>query len=164
MTLTETLLAEFDHEMRTTRTVLERTPAQDAAWRPHPRSTSLGDLALHLATIPRWLVPTLTQTELDLAPKPGVTAPTFESVEQLLAMFDENVRDARAALAEAQDADYGVQWTLKAAGNTVFASPRGAVIRSFILSHMIHHRGQFTVYLRLRGVPLPPVYGPTADV
>jgi uncharacterized damage-inducible protein DinB len=163
MTLTEMLLPEFDHEMRTTRTVLERTPAQDAAWRPHPRSTSLGDLAMHLATIPRWLVPTLRQTELDLAPRPGMAPTPFESVDKLLAMFDENVRDARAALAEARDADYGVPWTLKAAGNTIFTMPRGPVIRSFILSHMIHHRGQLTVYLRLRDVPLPPVYGPTAD-
>ena len=164
MTLTEILLPEFDHEMRTTRTVLERVPAKDAAWRPHPKSTSLGDLALHLATIPGWLAPTLKQTELDLAPKPGMAPQAFESVEKLLATFDDNVRSARTALAEAKDADFGVPWTLKAAGNTIFTLPRGPVVRSFILSHMVHHRGQLTVYLRLRDVPLPSVYGPTADV
>ena len=164
MTLTEILLPEFDHEMRTTRTVLERVPAKDAAWRPHPRSTSLGDLAVHLATIPGWLVPTLTQKELDLAPKPGVAPQRFESVDGLLATFDENLRSARAALADAKDEDFGVPWTLKAADKTVFTMPRGAVVRSFILSHMVHYRGQLTVYLRLRDVPLPSVYGPTADV
>ena len=163
MTMSEMLLPEFDHEMRTTRTVLERTPARDAVWRPHPKSTALGDLALHLATIPSWLVPVLEQTELDLAPKPGMAPPAFESVEKLLAMFDENVRMARAALARAMDADFGVPWTLKAGGATIFAMPRGPVVRSFVLSHMVHHRAQFMVYLRLRDVPLPRVYGPTAD-
>jgi uncharacterized damage-inducible protein DinB len=163
MTMAAMLLPEFDHEMRTTRTVLERTPAQDAAWRPHPRSTSLGDLAVHIATIPSWLVPVLNQTELDLAPKPGTAPAGFASVDELLAMFDENVRRARAALAAASDADFGVPWTLRAGERTVFTMPRGPVVRSFIMSHLVHHRGQFTVYLRLRDVPLPSVYGPTAD-
>lgn len=164
MTMAELLLPEFDHEMRTTRAVLERTPAQDAAWRPHPKSTSLGDLALHIATIPSWMAPTLTQPELDLAPKPGTAPQRFESVEKLLESFDENVKDARAALVKARDADFAVPWTLKAGGKVIFTQPRGAVLRSFILSHMVHHRGQLTVYLRLRDVPLPSVYGPTADV
>lgn len=164
MTIAEVLLPEFDHEMQTTRTVLERTPAQDAAWRPHPKSTSLGDLALHIATLPSWLVPTLQQPELDLAPKPGAVPPGFQSVESLLAVFDENVRNARAALEAAKDADFGVPWTLRAGAATIFTMPRAMVVRSFILSHLVHHRGQFTVYLRLRGVPLPSVYGPTADV
>lgn len=163
MTMAAMLLPEFDHEMRTTRTVLERTPVQDAAWRPHPRSTSLGDLAVHIATIPSWLVPVLTETELDLAPAPGAVPVGFGSVDSLLAMFDENVHNARAALAAANDADFGVPWTLRAGEHRVFTLPRGPVVRSFVLSHLVHHRGQFTVYLRLREVPLPPVYGPTAD-
>ncbi|HEX6643590.1 MAG TPA: DinB family protein [Gemmatimonadales bacterium] len=162
MTLTDMLLAEFDNEMKVTRAVLERTPVADAAWKPHPKSTSLGDLAVHIATIPSWLVPTVTEPELDLGGAGGPAA--LESVEQLLARFDENVRNARAALAGARDASLAEPWTLRSGSHTVFTAPRGAVIRSFVMSHLIHHRGQFTVYLRLRNVPLPSVYGPTADV
>lgn len=166
MAIAQSLLPEFEHEMATTRTLLALVPAAHANWKPHPKSTSLGDLAMHLANIPSWTAMTLQQAELDLNP-PGGTgwAPRkFESVPMLLQQLDDNVAAGRAAIAATSDTDFMVPWSLKNAGAVVFTLPRIATLRSFVFSHMIHHRGQFTVYLRLRDVPLPSVYGPTADV
>jgi uncharacterized damage-inducible protein DinB len=165
MSIAQSILPEFDHEMASTRKLLERTPGQDAAWKPHPRSYTLGQLAMHVAMIPSWLGPTLQQTELDIAPagEPPHTTPAFESTSAMLALLDKNVRDGRAALAAAKDPDFMVPWSLKSGGQTVFTIPRIAVVRSFVMNHHIHHRGQLTVYFRLRNVPLPAIYGPTAD-
>jgi len=161
MSLKDTLLAEFDHEAATTRRMLERIPAQDAGWRPHPKSKPLGDLAVHVATIPWWAAATLTTTEFDLA---TAAAPQpFSTVEALLAYFDGNVADARRALANVAEADLAVPWTLRSGSTVFWTQPRGVVLRSFAFSHLIHHRAQLGVYLRLRDVPLPPSYGPTAD-
>jgi uncharacterized damage-inducible protein DinB len=165
MTLAQMLVPEFDQEMRTTRSLLERFPEAERGWRPHPKSMTLGQLAAHVATIPVWGTTTLVQTEFDMSPPggPSFKTPEIESTAGLLALFDENVAGARAALAKASDADLGVVWTLKNAGATIFAMPRAAVFRAFVMSHLIHHRGQLSVYLRLRDVPLPSIYGPTAD-
>lgn len=159
MTITETLLPEFDQEMDATRRVIERVPDDDPGWKPHPKSFSIAHLAQLLAMMPGWIGEALTSAELDLASGPGYSN---ESTETLLATFDENVRQARAAIAAAQDPDYDEPWSLKMNGNVVFTLPRGAVIRQHI-SHLSHHRGQMTVYLRLLDVPVPSVYGPTAD-
>lgn len=165
MSIAQMLLPEFDLEMANTRRVLAVVPAADAAWKPHPKSTALGDLAAHVALIPMWGRYTLEVTELDLAApeNAGAARTGFTTVPELLERFDQRVRDTRSALARASDADLGVTWTLKAGERTVFSMPRAAVLRSFVLSHMIHHRGQLTVYLRLRDVPLPAIYGPSAD-
>jgi uncharacterized damage-inducible protein DinB len=166
MAINEMLLAEFDQEIATTRRLLERVPAQDADWRPHPKSATLGALATHVATIPWWLDVTLTTAELDFSPPGGggpPRPPAFTTVEALLAHFDKNAASGRAALAKATDADFAASWTLKNGGAVIFSLPRAAVVRSFCLSHLIHHRAQLGVYLRLRDVPLPPSYGPTAD-
>jgi uncharacterized damage-inducible protein DinB len=161
MAINETLLPEYDQEIATTRRLLERVPATDPAWRPHPKSYALGDLAVHVATLPSWMAATMTLPELDFA---NVAPPaSFTTVEALLAYFDKNAAAGRAALARAADADFAVPWTLKNAGAAIFTLPRAVVLRSFVLSHLIHHRAQLGVYLRLRGVPLPPSYGPTAD-
>lgn len=166
MTIAETMLGEFDHEMGTTRTVLERVPDADVAWKPHPKSYSLGDLALHLANIPTWIVPTIRQSELDLNPPGGspYVVRQFTSTGDLVRTFEENVGTARHHLATAPDAGMKEPWTLLSAGNVILTLPRVAVLRSFIMNHMILHRAQLTVYLRLRDVPLPSVYGPTADM
>lgn len=161
MAINEVLLAEYDQEIATTRRFLERIPAKDAAWKPHSKSSTLGDLAVHVSSIPGWVAPTLTLPELDFATVPE--APPFTTVEALLAAFDANARAGREALARAADADFAVPWTLKASGAEIFTLPRTAVLRSFVLSHLIHHRAQLGVYLRLRDVPLPGSYGPTAD-
>jgi len=163
--IAEAVLPEFDHEMATTRNVIARVPEAAAAWKPHEKSFSLGDLTAHVVNLPSWTGFTLKQTELDLNPKGGEEwkAPGFTNTAEALAMFDENVKAARAAIESTSDADFLVTWTLKSGGETVLAMPRVVVLRSFVMNHMIHHRGQLTVYLRLQNVALPSVYGPTAD-
>jgi uncharacterized damage-inducible protein DinB len=165
MSIVQTLLPEFDHEMANTRRLLEVVPAADAAWKPHPKSTSLGNLAAHIASLPRWARFVLEQPELDLGSpaNASIAQVPFTTVPELLEQFDRHVREARAALDSVADAAMGVTWTLKNRGTTIFSMPRAAVVRGFIFSHMIHHRGQLSVYLRLRNVPLPSLYGPTAD-
>ena len=165
MPIAQALLPEFDHEMASTRAVLERIPEAKVSFRPHPKSWTLGELGLHLANLPTWATMTLTLPELDLAPPggPGFKSPKFESAAASVRLLDENVAKARALIAAATDADLVTMWSLKNAGVTVFTLPRLAVLRSMVLSHMIHHRGQLTVYLRMCDVPLPPIYGPTAD-
>ena len=160
MAMNEMLLSEFDQEAATTRRLLERVPAEDAAWKPHPKSYALGDLAVHVAKLPWWAAATLTTTELDLADAP---APPFTTVEALLAYFDKNVAAGRAALARPPTPTSPCRGRSRAAARSIFTLPRAAVLRSFVLSHLIHHRAQLGVYLRLRDVPLPPSYGPTAD-
>jgi uncharacterized damage-inducible protein DinB len=163
MPLSDALLPEFDHEIASTRALLTRIPDVVTAWKPHPRSTSMGDLAHHIASIVGWIVPVLTQDELDLAPRDGAKPPGFTSMAATIAVLDANVAGARVAIAATPDSAMGVPWTLKAAGHVVFTQPRAMVLRSFVLGHLIHHRGQLTVYVRMHDIPLPSVYGPTAD-
>jgi uncharacterized damage-inducible protein DinB len=159
------LLPEFDHEMASTRALLERVPEADADWRPHPKSYSLGDLAAHIARIPQWGRYVFEQPELDFgAPANAALARArFTTTAELMDRFDSNVREARTALAAAPDESMRTKWALRNGETTIFSLPRAAVFRGFILSHMIHHRGQLSVYLRLRDVALPSIYGPTAD-
>ncbi len=165
MSIAETVLPEFDHEMATTRRMLERVPESAAEWKPHAKSMALGTLASHLATLPMWGVFTMDRTELDLNPPGGESfkVPSYEGQANNLAAFDGAVAACRAALAASSDADYMVTWSLKNAGQVVMSMPRVVVIRSFVLNHVIHHRGQLSVYLRLKDVPLPSTYGPSAD-
>ena len=165
MTIPEMLLPEFDREMGLTRQMLERVPEGKGAWRPHQKSFAMGDLSLHLAMIPMWAVSTMKQTELDMNPPggPGFTPPKYESGAATLKAFDDNMKAARAAIVGASDGEMMVMWTLKRGGHSIFSMPRIAVLRSFVMNHMIHHRAQLGVYLRLNDVPLPPIYGPTAD-
>ena len=159
MTIAGTLLPEFDHEMVTTRKVLERVPSEKGTWKPHVKSFPLGHLAQLVARMPGWITITLLQTELDLAKYPGYS---FETTLTLLAEFDRNIREARAAIAGAQDADFAVNWTLRNGDRVIMTMPRGPVVRMHI-NHLVHHRGQLSVYLRLLDVPVPSIYGPTAD-
>jgi uncharacterized damage-inducible protein DinB len=163
--IADSLLPEFDHEMATTRRVLERVPEADAAWAPHARSMTLGRLASHVAEIPGWVGGIVGADSLDAAPVGGAPyrIPGFESRAALLEQFDRNVASARAAIAGASDERLREPWSLKRAGETLFTLPRTAVLRTFFMNHLIHHRGQLTVYLRLRDVPLPIVYGDSAD-
>lgn len=159
MSIGESLLPEFDQEMATTRRLLERVPGDKATWKPHPRSFPLGHLAQLVAWMPGWVGQALKETELNLAGAPGYT---FEKTETLLALFDHNVKESHEALKAAKDADFGVTWSLKHGGRVLFSAPRAVIVRNTI-SHLIHHRGQLTVYLRLNDVPIPSIYGPTAD-
>ena len=165
MSIAESLLPEFDHETATTRTLLERVPDDHVAFKPHPKSMSLGELAIHVSVLPRWAPIALKETQFDTNPPGGPpdVQPAFESTAKMLAAYDEGVNASRAMLAAATDGELMVPWTLKTGGKTVFSMPRVAVFRAFIMNHAIHHRGQLSVYLRMCGVPLPSIYGPTAD-
>jgi uncharacterized damage-inducible protein DinB len=162
MAIAESILPEFDHEMQTTRSLLERVPEANPDWKPHAKSMSLGQLASHIAELTAWTNSTLQQTELDFAKgdyKPAV----FTNTADLLKMFDGLVKSAREVLAATPDQDMMVPWTLRNGDHVIFTMPRIAVLRSFVMNHMIHHRGQLSVYLRLNDVPLPSIYGPSAD-
>lgn len=159
MPIADSLLPEFDQEMASTRRVLERVPDANPDWKPHPKSFSVAHLAQLLAWMPGWIGHTLTTSERDLASGDGYST---ASTAALLKMLDDNVRTSRAAIAAAPDADFEVPWSLKMKGQVLFTLPRGVVVRQHI-SHLSHHRGQMTVYLRLLNVAVPSIYGPTAD-
>lgn len=165
MSLSSALLPEFDQEMAKTRVSLERVPTESFDWKPHERSFSFMDLANHLARLPLWGAATLTTESLDLDPEVGgfEMPPPDESCDTVLASFDKNLAEFRAALAEAGDEDLMRPWALLNAGEELFTMPRIAVIRGMILNHMVHHRGQLSVYLRLNDIPVPALYGPSAD-
>jgi uncharacterized damage-inducible protein DinB len=159
MSIAEGLLPQFDQEMATTRKLLARVPSDKGPWKPHPKSFPLGHLAQLVATMPGWLTQMLRDTEINVATSLGYS---FETTDTLLGEFDRHVLEAREALTSAKDVDFTVLWSLKNGNQVLFTAPRGAVVRSH-LNHLIHHRGQLSVYLRLNDVPLPSMYGPTAD-
>jgi uncharacterized damage-inducible protein DinB len=161
MPISQALLPEFDHEMNTCRTLLDRVPEAKFAWKPHAKSMTMGELATHIATIGHWTEAILGMDAFDVATAPPT--PKFTSRAELLKAFDENVKLVRKILAGASDADFMKSWTLKAGGKDVLTMPKAAVIRSFVMNHTIHHRGQLSVYLRLNDVSVPSIYGPSAD-
>ena len=159
MTTAEMLLPEFDQEMATTRRLLERVPGEKGTWKPHEKSFSLGHLAQLVSSMPGWITNTLTKDSLDLASSPGYS---YEKTESLLESFDKNVREAREAIESSTDSDFGQPWSLKMGEKVLMTLPRGATTRQHI-NHLVHHRGQLSVYLRLLDVAIPSIYGPTAD-
>jgi len=160
MSLSASMLPEFDHEMAATRKTLSRVPEAKFAWAPHPKSMTAHRLAAHIANIPTWMTLTLQLSEIDVA---GYKQEEPESLAALLAHFDKGVAAARQAMEATSDAAWMEPWTLKSGGHVAFTMPRIAVVRSMILNHNIHHRGQLTVYLRQLDVPVPALYGPSAD-
>jgi uncharacterized damage-inducible protein DinB len=163
MPIKDALVPEFDHEMATTRRLLERVPEAEFAWKPHDKSMSLGELAGHIANLPRWCSITLESTTFDLDTFADARPRQPESRAAVVREFDEKVRAARALLVAQSDPELLTPWTLKTGGQEIFTMPRISAIRSFVMNHLIHHRGQLSVYLRLKNVPIPPIYGPTAD-
>jgi uncharacterized damage-inducible protein DinB len=161
MAIKEGLLAEFDHETATTRKLLERVPDDKLSWKPHARSMSFGGLAAHISQLPHWGDAILNHAQFDLADAPP---PVAEEMPRgnLLSAFDGHVRATRAAL-DKTDGELAALWTLRRSGQEIFAMPRVAAFRSFVLYHMVHHRGQLSVYLRLNDIPVPSMYGPSAD-
>ena len=163
MTIAELLLPEVDQEMATTRRVLERVADEKLGWKPHDKSWSMGDLASHIVNMITWTDATMNSTEFDMATvAPAQMNPAASSRAQLLEWFDANVAAARQAMARS-DADYFTPWTLKQGGQIIFTMPRYTCIRSFFLNHVVHHRAQLSVYLRLNYIPVPSMYGPSAD-
>jgi uncharacterized damage-inducible protein DinB len=161
MAIKDGLLAEYDHEMGTTRKLLDRLPDDKLAWRPHAKSMSLGGLATHLSNLPNWGGTILNERTFDLADAP----PNLEektSRADILAAFDASSARTRAWL-DKTDAELLVPWSLRRGGREVFTLPRVAAFRTFVLYHVVHHRGQLSVYLRLNDIPVPAIYGPSAD-
>lgn len=165
MGISSALLPEFDHEMANTRKSLERVPEDKFAWKPHEKSMTLGRLAQHLTEIPSWATKAIKQDSLDIAPvgAPPYKPPTVNSRKEVLEMFDKSVAEARAAIAAASDDHFMTSWSLLMGGKTIMTLPKIAVVRSFVMNHAIHHRAQLGVYLRLNDVPVPALYGPSAD-
>jgi len=161
MAIADALLPEFDHEVATTRKVLERVPDGKFDWKPHQKSMSLGQLASHVATLANWGSMTLNASEFDM--RGEFEAPYFGTRAGVLAAFDKEAAAMRAALAGKNDAELMAPWSLKREGKAIFTMPKAAVLRSFVMNHLVHHRGQLSVYLRLNDVPVPSMYGPSAD-
>lgn len=164
MRLAPLLVAEFDREMPVTRRVLERVPDDDGAWRPHPKSFPIAHLAQLVARMPSWTVIMATRDGIDFAPKDGPKFPGYsiEKTATLLAEFDKNVADGRAALAAVTDEQFEQPWTTSAGGRVIATTTRYESMRALI-NHLVHHRAQLGVYLRLRDVAVPSMYGPSAD-
>ena len=166
MSIGQSMLAEYDKEMSTTRRVLERVPLDKPDWKPHPKSFTMAQLAGHVCNIVSWLAITINTDSLDLEPPGGPKfppPPIPTDKGKMLAEFDKHTAEARAALAAVSDESLMRDWSLLQGGRVIFTMPRIASIRGMILNHMIHHRGQLSLYLRLNDVPVPSLYGPSAD-
>jgi uncharacterized damage-inducible protein DinB len=165
MSIAQSLLPELDQEMAGTRKTLERIPEDKFGWRPHEKSFTMISLATHITNMLGWGATTISEDSFDVAPVGG--EPYKEepagSVAELLEKFDKGLADFRAALEGASDETLMVNWSLLAGGQTIFTMPRIACLRGMILNHLIHHRAQLTVYLRMNDVPVPALYGPSAD-
>jgi len=160
MTMMQSLLAEFDHECGTTRRLLERIPDAKLGWKPHPRSMTLGELAWHLATISK-IGSLVTQNQFDLATMSRPPAP--RSSAEIVAALGKGQADLREAIGGMSDAKAQEPWTLLKAGKVLLTVPRAGIVRTIVLNHSYHHRGQLAVYLRLLDIPVPSIYGPSAD-
>lgn len=161
MSISQMLLPEFDSEMENTRKLLDRVPDGKFDYKPHEKSMTLGRLASHVAELPSWAKMTIETEVLEL--QPGMQPALAQSRQELLAMFEKSVAEARSAIAAASDDELGKTWTLKVGERTIFSMPRAAVLRGMVMNHLIHHRAQLGVYLRLNEIEIPGMYGPSAD-
>jgi uncharacterized damage-inducible protein DinB len=159
--LKDAILAEYDHEMAATRKVLERIPDDKLTWRPLDKSRTLGALGLHVANLPNWGELILDRFSVDLAEAPPINKEP-ESRSSILSAFDASRARTRKLL-DKTDAELAAMWSLKREGQEVFSLPRSAAFRTFVLSHIVHHRGQLSLYLRLNDIAVPALYGPSAD-
>lgn len=165
MNYADSILPEFDQELANTRKVLERVPEDKLSWRAHPKSNTIGWNANHLAEIPGWVEGTLTLPHWDIAPagEEPYHTPVLTTRQAILELFDKNVTSARKSIAAVKDEELAHPWSLLKAGVPLLTMPRSAVIRTFVLNHLIHHRAILCVYLRLNDIPVPGMYGPTGD-
>lgn len=161
MAIKDMLLPEWENEINITRRMLERVPFEKADWKPHEKSFTLGRLATHVAEISGWLTMTLTTSELDFAK--GGTPNKPASKEELMQLFETEAAKATAILQEATDENFQSNWTLRNGEAIYFTLPKKVVVRNWVFNHIVHHRAQLSVYLRLLDVPVPGVYGPSAD-
>lgn len=162
MPINEAFIAELEQESKATRKILERVPIEKSDWKPHDKSMTLGRLASHVAEISGWTTTTLGANEMDFSKidyKPRIA----KSSAELMEIFEENYSKAMESLKNAKDSDFMETWTLRNGDQVYFTMPKVVVVRNFAYSHLIHHRAQLSVYLRLLDVPVPSIYGPTAD-
>jgi uncharacterized damage-inducible protein DinB len=160
MAIIDALLQELEHEAKTTRRVLERVPDGQLGWRPHPKSRTLGELALHVAGTPGAVARLAIQSEMQ---PPDFEDQVPNSASELLPALEESIATAKQLLGSMDDAMLNATWRLKRNGREIMAIPRAMLLRSIMLNHWYHHRGQLSVYLRELGVPVPSIYGPSAD-
>jgi uncharacterized damage-inducible protein DinB len=158
----DSIYTDLDHELATTRRMLERFPSGHNDWKPHEKSTNLGMLAAHVAEIPQYGTMIITSDELDFA-KMDHTPRIYNTADELLAVFDAKVKELRPALATVDEADLATPWTLRNGEQVLVTRPKGHLVRHMMLNHLVHHRAQLGVYYRMLGVPLPSSYGPSAD-
>jgi uncharacterized damage-inducible protein DinB len=165
MSIAQMLLPEFDQEMAGTRKMLERVPEDKLDWKVHEKSNTIGWVANHLVEIAAWTGGTFNETQWDLNPPggPKYETPNLRTRAELLEQFDRCVAEGRAALEQASDSAFSENWSLLDNGTPLFTMPRLAVYRTFIINHLIHHRGHLCVYYRLNDVPVPALYGPSGD-
>lgn len=165
MRIGQSMLDEFDMEMGGTRTVLERVPNDKLSWKIHAKSNTIGWVANHLADIPAWVDMTISHDTFDVEPVAGqmYQSPKLESIDEILALFDKNVSQARQLLESVEDATLHEPWTLLKTGEVIMTMPRLAVVRTWVINHTIHHRAHLCVYLRVNDIPVPGLYGPSAD-
>ena len=164
MSIAETLLPEFDLEMGNARRILERVPDGQLSWQPHPRSMTLGRLAEHVSEVPGWVVRIFKHDEWDLAAGnagPGRGAPS--DAASILEQFDRSLEEGRNLLVAAADEEFDQTWTLRRGEQVFFTLPKSVVYRRWVISHLVHHRAQLGVFLRMLDVPIPGMYGPSAD-
>ncbi len=162
MSISRAFIAELEHEIVNTRRALALVPTDKADWKPHPKSYALGALAAHIAEMHHWITVTVTTTELDFGAGTYRPAP-FSTTEELLERLDRFTAEGRQALEATDDEAMGVHWTLRVGDHVILTMPRVACLRSLVFNHIVHHRAQLTVYLRLLDIPVPGMYGPSAD-
>jgi uncharacterized damage-inducible protein DinB len=161
MSISDALIQELETEATATRALLQRVPDDKLDWKPHDKSMPMARLATHIAELPGWGKVTIEQDVLDISE--GFTPVIYDSAAEIVDSFDKNVAAFKALLAHTPDAEYMKTWTMSYQGKEVFSAPKVGVVRSMVMNHMVHHRGQLTVYLRMNDVPLPMTYGPSAD-
>lgn len=162
MTIGNTLAAELKHEAGTTRKIIERLPEDKFEWKPHEKSMTLRTLATHIIEMMSWTATTLTEDGLDFATM-DYKPPVHETTASMLESFDKNVTDALAVLSTVEDSDMFKPWCMRNGETIYFEMPRVAVMRSMVMNHIVHHRGQLAVYIRMLDIPVPSIYGPSAD-
>lgn len=161
MAIKDSLIHEWEHEMNSTRKLLQAVPFEKGDWKPHEKSMTLKRLATHVAEIPNWLTVTLDTPELDFGK--GYAANNPANKEELIALFDKCAAESAEKLKTATDENFRNNWTLRSGDHVYFTMSKAAVVRSLAMNHLYHHRGQLTVYLRLLDIPVPGLYGPSAD-
>lgn len=162
MSMNEAFLGELGYEAMSTRKILERVPTEKFDWKPHEKSMTMGQLANHVADMFAWYALTLDTDELDFA-SGSYKPPKPDNTGDLVALFDKNLAMANESIGKSNAENFGQMWTLRSGEHVIFSLPKTAALRTFVINHIVHHRGQLSLYLRMNDIPVPSIYGPSAD-